>query len=183
MRLLLLAVMAVATLAGCASSTASSAQLAKSSSPAPRAVATVQVSPPSPSPGTGIKLPSPSPSPAGTPVAAEILAPAKVMPAVALCTTPVQAYQDGNAGPLFCRNGALNVAVWNWFESSLHPAVMAAGPGRSATAQEAALCARNGGNMTNPELRARTGWRPLTTAGSRSTSNRFFSIRSVRRCR
>ena len=166
---LLLALMAVASLtAGCASSTASSAQPAKSSSLVPRAVATVQVSPPIPSPGTGIKLPSPSPSPAGTPIAAEILAPAKVMPAVALCTTPVQAYQDGNAGPLFCRNGALNMAVWNWFESSLHPAVMAAGPGLSATAQEAALCARNGGNMTNPELEsaywlaaAYYGWKPI----------------------
>ena len=120
------------------------------------------------SPGVGYKLaPSPSPGPVGTPVAAEVLAPAKVMPAVALCTTPVQVYQDGNAGPLFCRSGAINVAAWRWFEN-LRPAVMAAGPGLTASGQEAALCAKNGDNMTNPELDSAYrlaatyyGWKPI----------------------
>jgi hypothetical protein len=36
------------------------------------------------------------------------------MPVGSLCTTPVDRYQDGNAGPLFCRDGSINVDAWTY---------------------------------------------------------------------
>ena len=112
------------------------------------------------------------PPEAGTPVAAKVLSPASVMPAGPLCAAPLQVFQDGNAGPDFCRDGALNVNAWKWYADSLHPAVMAAGPKLSATAQAAALCAKNGDNMTNPELESAYwlaaryyGWTPIDVEG------------------
>ena len=55
---------------------------------------------------------SPPPSPIGTPVARRVLPPAPVMPLITLCTTPIDRYQDGNVGPLFCRDGSINVDAW-----------------------------------------------------------------------
>jgi hypothetical protein len=81
----------------------------------------------------------------------QVLPPATMLPAVPLCTTPVQVYQDGNAGPLQCRGGAMNVAAWRWFEEHLQPPVMAAGPALSTDAQRAALCQVGPQNMTVPE--------------------------------
>jgi len=83
-------------------------------------------------------------------VAQQVLVPATVLPAGALCTTPVKVFQDGNVGPEFCRAGALNVAAWKWYEQ-LQPPVMAAGPGLSPAAQKAALCAIGPQNLTNVE--------------------------------
>ncbi len=109
-----------------------------------------------------------SPTAVGTSVASRILPPATVLPAVPLCTAPVQVFQDGNAGPLLCRGGALNVAAWQWFEQSLQPPVMAAGPGLSADAQRAALCRVGPQNMTVPEAESAYwlaavyyGWTPI----------------------
>ncbi len=109
-----------------------------------------------------------SPTAVGTSVATRVLPPATVLPAVPLCTTPVQAYQDGNAGPLLCRGGALNVAAWQWFEQNLQAPVMAAGPGLSADAQRAALCRVGPQNMTVPEAESAYwlaavyyGWTPI----------------------
>jgi hypothetical protein len=97
-----------------------------------------------------------SPLADGTPVAPQVLAPATVLPAGPLCTTPVQVFQNGNAGPEFCRAGALNVAAWKWYEQ-LKPPVMAAGRDLSPEAQKAALCAPGPQNLTNVES-ARAYW-------------------------
>lgn len=100
--------------------------------------------PASPSP-TPSALASPvavpdSPSPAGSPVAAQILPPATVLPAVPLCVAPIERYQDGNAGPLFCRSGAIVVAAWAYFAPA-DPHVLSVGRGPSLTAVESAICA------------------------------------------
>ena len=121
---LVIALMVVASLAGCATSTGATAQPAPSSSPAAR-VATVPASP-SQSPSAGYKVPSPSPLPVGTPVAVQVLKPATVLPAVALCSTEVYATADGNYLPLSCRDGALNVTAWRLYVQ-IGPHVLAAG--------------------------------------------------------
>lgn len=103
---------------------------------------------PSPSP---IVYPSPSPPPVGTPVARQVLPPATVLPLIDLCSSPVQVFQDGNAGPLFCSSGALNVLAWRFF-AQLNPVVMSLGPSATLADVEGALCAGAGGeNITLPQ--------------------------------
>jgi hypothetical protein len=134
--------------AGCSTSTpVAKATPRESSSPTSFA----EQSPlPSPSPissplPTLSPLPSPiavpdSPPPIGTAVATRILPPASVLPVGALCSAPIQLYQDGNVGPLFCRSGAIIVAAWNHFASA-DPQVLSVGRGPTLTAVESAICA------------------------------------------
>lgn len=96
---------------------------------------------PSPSlPSSPVPVITPSPLPAGTPVARQVLAPATVLPAVDLCTSPVQKLQDGNAWPIFCQGGKINVAAWDYFVQ-LHPQVMSLGPTATLDTIQAAVCA------------------------------------------
>jgi hypothetical protein len=104
---------------------------------------------PSPSP-TQVTYPSPSPPPAGSPVPSQVLPPATVVPYVALCSAPLQVYQDGNAGPLFCQGGALNVAAWRFF-AQLRPLVMSLGPFATLAEIEKAICAGGSQHITLPE--------------------------------
>lgn len=69
----------------------------------------------------------------------QVLAPAKVQPAVDLCSLQLQVFQDGNAGPLLCSNG-LNVLAWNYFVL-LGSYVMSLGPQASLQAVRDSLCA------------------------------------------
>lgn len=106
--------------------------------------------PPSPSPSP-IGHPSPSPSPVGSPLPRQVLPPATVLPLIDLCSSPVQVFQDGNAGPLFCSSGALNVLAWRFF-AQLNPLVMSLGPSATLADVKGALCAgAGGGNITLPE--------------------------------
>ena len=125
---------------GCNSST----PVATSSNPA---TSTITISPPvysplpsdSPSPTPSPLSNSPSPLPSGTPVPRQTLAPATQPPVLNLCSTPIQVYQDGNAGPLFCSNG-LNVKAWNFFVPiSSH--VLALDSSATVSAVQTALCA------------------------------------------
>ena len=147
---LLVALMAVASLAGCATSTAATAQPAASSSPASSPAAIV-APPSSPSPGGGYKLPSPSPLPVGTPVAAQVLKPATVLPAVALCSTPTYATADGNYLPLSCRDGSLNVVAWRLY-TQIGPHVLAAGKQPAIAELQAAVNADFGLHATAVEI-------------------------------
>ena len=95
--------------------------------------------------------PSPTPQPVGTPVPRQVLTPAKVLPAVDLCSSLLQVFQDGNAGPLFCSSGAINVQAWRFFEQ-LNPRVMSLGPGAALADVQPALCADiSQGHLTLPE--------------------------------
>jgi len=58
---------------------------------------------------------------------------------VALCSQPISTQQDGNAVPLLCTNGALNVTAWKHF-APIAPRVLAAGPAASLRGVQAALC-------------------------------------------
>jgi hypothetical protein len=59
---------------------------------------------------------------------------------VSLCSSPVQRYQDGNAGPLFCLSGAIVVDAWTYFAPA-DPHVLSVGRGATLTAVESAICA------------------------------------------
>jgi hypothetical protein len=110
------------------------------------------IAPPSPSPPSSpISYPTLPPPPIGTPVTRRALAPATVLPAVQLCSAPLQVFQDGNAGPLFCRSGALNVTAWAFF-AQLKPRVFPLGPNATLAQIESAICAGGGQNMTLPEI-------------------------------
>jgi hypothetical protein len=50
-----------------------------------------------------------------TPVAQQVLPPATDQPVVKLCTKPIVTTADGNALPLACSNGALNVTAWKFY--------------------------------------------------------------------
>lgn len=103
---------------------------------------------PSPSPSSS---PSPSPPPVGVPEARRILPPANVLPAIDLCSAPVQQFQDGNVGPLFCFGGELNVGAWLFF-AQLKPLVMTLGPYATLVDIRPALCIDTGqGHMTLPQ--------------------------------
>jgi hypothetical protein len=93
-------------------------------------------------------LPSPTDAPLGTAVAAQVLAPAKVMPAAMLCTTPIEKYQDGNAGPLFCHGGAINVAAWQYF-AQIDDHILALGPNPTVDQVKAAIRGDFGNHTTN----------------------------------
>ena len=74
----------------------------------------------SPSPGTTVaRSPSPSAVASGdeTAVAPQILPPATDLPVAHLCSRVVATTSDGNVGPLFCRDGALNVQAWTFYSS------------------------------------------------------------------
>jgi hypothetical protein len=73
-----------------------------------------------------------------------------VLPAVSLCSASLQLYQDGNAGPLFCRSGAIIVDAWTYFAPA-DPHVLSVGRGATLTAVESAICADGAINhATNP---------------------------------
>jgi hypothetical protein len=137
------AVVALVLLSGCMRH-----PVAAQSTPAidsPSAAAATPRPSPSPSP---IVFMTPSPAPVGTPVARQVLAPARVVPAVALCATPIQRYQDGNAGPLFCRSGAIVVAAWRYF-APVDSRVMALGPAPSLDDVKSAISADFDRRSTN----------------------------------
>ncbi|HZT66034.1 MAG TPA: hypothetical protein VFA11_09630 [Acidimicrobiales bacterium] len=77
-----------------------------------------------------------------------ILSPATVGPVSDECTLPLTYYQDGNAGPLLCRGGGVNVFAWQDFvegQVSGGPRswsqTMALGPNATANQVWQAMCA------------------------------------------
>jgi hypothetical protein len=70
----------------------------------------------------------------------QALAPATVPPAIGLCSEQLSYGADGNASPLFCAKGQLNVLAWKYFAAD-HPRVMSLGPNASPQDVEHAICA------------------------------------------
>ncbi|MGC1185695.1 MAG: hypothetical protein WBA31_11195 [Candidatus Dormiibacterota bacterium] len=68
------------------------------------------------------------------------LPPARKPPAVGECSVQLEFDGDGNASPLVCHNGAINILAWNYFATIDSPLL---GLGRAATEQrvERQLCA------------------------------------------
>jgi hypothetical protein len=104
---------------------------------------------PSPSPPPSpTEVITPAPLPVGTAVARRILPPATVLPVRALCTTPLAHDADGNADPLRCRDGSVNVDAWQYF-AAIDSHVMALGPDANADTLKAAIDADFGNHSTN----------------------------------
>ena len=78
-------------------------------------------------------------------MAAHPLAPASVAPTRGLCSAGLQRYQDGSAGPLFCRSGAINVDAWTYL-APIDSNVLAAGPSATIDDVEAAIRSDFGDN-------------------------------------
>jgi hypothetical protein len=137
---LTLAAIAFALVCGCSAQT-SSAQTpsASASAASPTAVA----SPSSPE--------SPGGVPVGSPVPARVLAPATDPPVGALCTAPIQSTADGNAGPLLCRGGEVNVQAWQFY-AEVSASVLGLGINPTAGQVQAAICDDfKHGHATRPE--------------------------------
>jgi len=119
---LLLAAAAVVVLGGCASSETASGSPTPTASPS--AAATI----------------SPSPSPGGeTPVPAQRLAPAPDLPVGTLCSTQITVTADGNATPLLCHSGAVNVPAWRFY-AEVSASVLGLGQNPTQGQVQAAIC-------------------------------------------
>lgn len=66
---------------------------------------------------------TPTPTPTPNPL---ILPPATTPSSVGICQQQLSFGADGDASPLFCQNGAVNVLAWRYFQSA-YPAIFALG--------------------------------------------------------
>jgi hypothetical protein len=67
---------------------------------------------------------------------------------VDLCSEQLSFGADGNAGPLFCANGALNTVAWDYFAKN-NPQVLPLGPNATPAQVQQAVCS-DVRNSTNP---------------------------------
>ena len=106
---------------------------------------------PSPSP-TALASPSPTPSPgAETPVGQQVLAPAQDLPVAQLCTTAIAVSADGNATPLLCKTGAVNVQAWKYY-ATISASILGLGLNPTQGQAESAVCDDiNHNHATRPE--------------------------------
>jgi len=103
---------------------------------------------PTPTPTVAAVSPSPSPSPTtdtnpvpvGSPVPQQILPPATERPVGLLCSAPIQVFANGNAGPLLCRGGEVNVQAWQHY-ADVSNTVLGLGQNPTQGQVEGALCA------------------------------------------
>jgi hypothetical protein len=109
--------------------------LAACSSPQPTATTT----PPPASPTIQSPSPSSSPSTDEVPVPEQVLPPATDAPVAMLCSRPIVAAADGNATPLFCRSGALNVLAWKYY-SDISASILSLGLNPNEGQPQAAMC-------------------------------------------
>ena len=74
-----------------------------------------------------------------TPVPPQALPPAQDLPVANLCAKPIVTTTDGNATPLTCSNGALNVRAWNYY-SLISASVLGLGLNPTQGQVESAIC-------------------------------------------
>ncbi len=97
---------------------------------------------------------SPTPSPTSTsdetPIAQQVLPPAQDPPLAMLCSKPIAAAADGNATPLFCSSGAVNVLAWKFY-ADISASILGLGLNPSPEQPKSAMCddiAHNGANRS-----------------------------------
>jgi hypothetical protein len=129
---LLVAALVLALVIACASSQPVATQDA---TPSP----TVTASSPSASPSPTAAA-SNNPVPVGSPVPQQVLPPATERPVGQLCSTPIQVFANGNAGPLLCRGGEVNVQAWRHY-ADVSNTVLGLGQNPTQGQVEGALCA------------------------------------------
>jgi hypothetical protein len=73
------------------------------------------------------------------PVPAQVLPPANDLPVANLCSKPVAITADGNALPLTCSSGALNVRAWQYY-ATISASVLGLGLNPTEGQVESAIC-------------------------------------------
>lgn len=68
-----------------------------------------------------------------------ILPPAPDLPVAALCSAPIITSADGNATPLLCHNGAVNVQAWSFY-ANVSASVLGLGLNPTAGQVQSAIC-------------------------------------------
>ncbi|HET7419962.1 MAG TPA: hypothetical protein VFL27_06240 [Candidatus Dormibacteraeota bacterium] len=81
----------------------------------------------------------PSSSGDEAPVPQQVLSPASDLPVANLCTRSIVLTSDGNALPLTCSNGALNVRAWQYY-ASVSASVLGLGLVPTEGQVESAVC-------------------------------------------
>ena len=96
---------------------------------------------PSPSvSGSALASPSAPGSPGlESPVPTQVLAPAPDLPVANLCSTQITLTADGNAIPLLCKSGAVNVPAWRFY-ADVSASVLGLGLNPTEGQVEAAIC-------------------------------------------
>jgi hypothetical protein len=85
------------------------------------------------------------------PVDSQVLAPATDRPNGSLCSAPLQTTADGNATPLLCRTGAVNVRAWKFY-ATISASVLGLGLNPTQGQVESAICDDlNHNHATRPE--------------------------------
>jgi hypothetical protein len=84
---------------------------------------------------------SPSPSAAGDEVSVpqQVLPPATDGPVANLCSKPITTTADGNAEPLFCSDGAVNVMAWTFY-SDISASILGLGLNPAPHQPQSAMC-------------------------------------------
>lgn len=96
----------------------------------------------SPTPSaTALASPSPTVSSVNgeTPVPQRILPPAPDLPVANLCSAPITTTADGNATPLLCASGAVNVQAWQFY-ASVSASILGLGLNPTQGQAENAMC-------------------------------------------
>ena len=94
---------------------------------------------PSSSPAVASSSPAPSSVNGETPVPQQILAPAPDLPVANLCSAQLTTTADGNASPLLCSSGAVNVQAWRFY-ASVSASVLGIGLNPTQGQVENAMC-------------------------------------------
>jgi len=75
------------------------------------------------------------------PAQSGILAPATTPPVVDECSLPITTSTDGNASPLFCPDGGINVQAWNFYVNEGFSQLLGLGPSASEGMVIQTMCA------------------------------------------
>jgi hypothetical protein len=81
----------------------------------------------------------------------QVLSPAPDLPVAELCSTPITTTADGNAMPLLCHSGAVNVQAWKFY-AAISASILGLGLNPTEGQAEAAFCDDiKHNNATRPE--------------------------------
>ena len=69
----------------------------------------------------------------------KVLPPASDLPVAQLCSAPITTTADGNAGPLLCHSGAVNVQAWNFY-AGVSASILGLGLNPTEGQAESAIC-------------------------------------------
>jgi len=72
-------------------------------------------------------------------VPTQVLSPAADLPVASLCSTQISVSADGNATPLLCHSGAVNVQAWKFY-ASVSASVLGIGLNPTQGQVESAIC-------------------------------------------